>query len=313
MKNKSSHTVIYILISLVIISAFIYYLINNADKYQELLKISGPEVFILFAISLAFPIVNGMQNTYIYRGLGLDDFSYWDGFLITAASTLVNQLPVPGGILSRGYYLKRKHNLTYTKFASSTFAIFFCSLAINGLIGLIALIYWKVSTGNTLPIILLVAFIGMLIPILVFWIPLDRIKLPEKIQRWSHQAVEGWMMIGRNPGLLIKLTISQAVLVVLLSFRYLIAFRMLSQNVTLSQTLLFASASILTQLVSIAPGGLGVREAIVAAVATVLGFDTGTSVVAVSLDRLVVTVVIVLTGWVSIMILGKQISDMPAE
>jgi len=88
---------------------------------------------------------------------------------------------------------------------------------------------------------------------------------------------------------------------------------MLSQNVTLSQTLLFASASILTQLVTIAPGDLGVREAIVASVATVLGFDAGISVVAVSLDRLVAIVAIVLTGWVSMMILGKQFSGEPPD
>jgi len=87
---------------------------------------------------------------------------------------------------------------------------------------------------------------------------------------------------------------------------------MFSQNVTMSQTLLFASAFILTQLVSVAPGGFGVRQAIVTAVATTLGFDPGVSLVAVGLDRLVITIVII-TGWISTIILGKHIGHQTVE
>lgn len=137
--------------------------------------------------------------------------------------------------------------------------------------------------------------------------------MTQRIRRWAQQLLEGWTAIGRNPGLLFKLAILQVALVAILSLRYWMAFHMLSQDISLGQTLLLASASILTQLVSLAPGGLGVREAIVASAATVLGFDTGVSVIAVGLDRLVVTVMIVLTGWLSIVILGKQISVTPDE
>ncbi len=243
----------------------------------------------------------------------MTDFSHWDGFLITAASTLANQLPIPGGIMSKGYYLKRRYDLSYTKFATSTVATFFCYFSVNGLIGVVALLYWRIVQGGEVPSVLFAAFGGMTASILVFWLPLERIRIPEKLRQLTHQAVDGWTTIGRARGLLSQLTVLQAGLVVLLSLRYWIAFHMLSQDVTLSQTLLFASASILTQLVSIAPGGLGVREAIVAATATVLGFDAATSIVAVSLDRLVITIMIVLTGWISIVILGKQIADAPVK
>ncbi len=309
MKNKFIRSTLHILISLGVIAAFVYYLYNNSEKYIELLNISKTGVFTLFVISLAFPLLNGMQNTYLYRGLGLTAFSQWDGFLITAASTLANQLPVPGGIVSKGYYLKQKHNLSYAKFTSSTFALFFCYLAINGSMGLVVLLYWILFDNRAAPPILLIAYTLMVACILVFWLPLERIRMPEKIHKWTHQAIDGWMSIGKNPELLFRIAVLQVALVIILSLRYWIAFHMLSQNVTVGQTLLFASASILTQLVSIAPGGLGVREVVVASVATALGFDAGISVVAVGLDRLVMTIMIVLTGWISTTILGKQISE----
>jgi uncharacterized membrane protein YbhN (UPF0104 family) len=310
---KRMRFVLQIVISLGILVAFLYYLYNNSDKYLELLNISKTGVSILFLLSLTFPLLNSMQNTYLYQGLGLTEFTHRDGFLITAASTLANQLPVPGGIVSRGYYLKHNHNLSYAKYASSTAALFFCYLSINGLIGVAVLLYWIFIYRIAVPSILLIAFITMVIGILVFWLPLERIRIPEKLRRWTDQAVDGWVAIGRDPALLFKLIYLQTALVILLALRYWIVFHMLSQTVTMGQTLLFASASILTQLVSIAPGGLGVREAIVASVASVLGFDAGVSVVAIGLDRLVMTVMIVLTGWVSTVILGNQISDIPKE
>ena len=302
-----------LIITLGIIAVFAYYLYDNADKYLELLHISRTGVLILFLLSLTFPLLNGMQNTYLYRGLGLAEFSHWDSFLITAASTLANQLPIPGGIISRAYYLRQRYNLSYSKYTSSTVATFIWYLAVNGLVGIVVLFYWIVINKLAIPSILAIAFTAMVACMLVFWLPLERISMTQRIRRWAQQLLEGWTAIGRNPGLLFKLAILQVALVAILSLRYWMAFHMLSQDISLGQTLLLASASILTQLVSLAPGGLGVREAIVASAATVLGFDTGVSVIAVGLDRLVVTVMIVLTGWLSIVILGKQISVTPDE
>ncbi len=262
----------------------------------------------MFLLSLLFPLINSLQNMYFYQGLGVKNFTFADSFLISSASTLANQLPIPGGILSRGFYFKKKFNLSYTKYTSSIFALFFFSVAVNGLAGLGVLTYWKLFTPIPVNTTLALAFFLMVASLLVFWIPMQKIRLPQKIQNLSNQAIEGWMTIRQSPGLIWKVILTQLAMIFFLSLRYWIAFRMVSQEVTFAQVLLFASASILTQLVTIAPGGLGVREAIVAGVATALGFDTSVSVVAVSLDRLVITIVIVLMGWVSTIILGRQIS-----
>jgi uncharacterized protein (TIRG00374 family) len=95
--------------------------------------------------------------------------------------------------------------------------------------------------------------------------------------------------------------------------RLWIAFHALSQGVTLDQCILFSSAAILTRLVSIAPGGLGVREAIVTSVASALGFDAGVSLVAVIIDRLVETVVVITLGIVYTYTLGKKIASAEPE
>lgn len=308
MKSRHFRSIALTIISVGIIAAFVYYLYLNADQYQRLLNISVPGAIALFALTLAFPVLNGLQNILLYRSLGIP-ISYWDGYLITAASTLANQLPISGGVVSKGFYLKQRYNLSYTTFISSTVALFVCFIAANALVGLGILLYWIFFDKMVVNPVLLLTYIGMAAFILIFWFPLDRIKVPGKIQNWSAQAIEGWVLISKNPVLLFRLIGLQFLLMLLLAARYWLAFHMLSQNVTMTQTLLFASASILTQLVSIAPGGLGVREALVGTVAATLGFDPAVSAVAVGLDRLASTLMVLMTGWFSTVVIGKQMSE----
>lgn len=263
---------------------------------------------VIFMLSLAFPLVSGVSNVYLFRSMGAD-ISFKDGFFLAAASTLANQLPISGGIISKGFYLKRRHEISYTKFFSATTALFFCFLAVNGIIGVSILLYWYISKNIPVSPILIIGFLLMVACLLIFWLPLEQIKFPEKIHKWIHHSIEGWMLISRNSTLLLRLIGLQTILMLLLAIRYWLAFHMLSQNISLDQAVLFSAASILTQLVSIAPGGLGVRELIVSAVASALGFDLGASIAAVGLDRLISTLGIFLVGGASSVILSKQISE----
>jgi uncharacterized membrane protein YbhN (UPF0104 family) len=308
MKSSKLSTIILSSITFILIAAFVYYLYFNADKYVKLFHLSTTGVLVIFLLSLVFPLLSGSMTTFLFRGIGVN-LSFRDGFLLNAASTLANQLPISGGIISRGFYLKRKYDLSYSKFLSATVALFLCFIGTNGLIGLVILLYGMLIKRAVVSAALLIGFAVMAACLLIFWLPIDRIKFPNRIGKLLHQAVEGWTLISRNPGLLRNLIGLQLSLLISLAIRYWMAFHMLSQNVTLSDAMLFSTATILTQLVSIAPGGIGVREAIVGTLSSALGFDTGASVVAVGLDRLISTVPILLIGGVSALILGKQISD----
>jgi uncharacterized membrane protein YbhN (UPF0104 family) len=312
MKSSFLRTLILSSITIVLIAAFLYYLYLNADRYLELLRLSTTGVLVIFLLSLIFPLLSGCITTLLFRGLGVN-LSFQEGFLLNAASTLANQLPISGGIISRGFYLKRRHDLSYSKFLSATVALFLCNIGTNGLIGLAILLYGMFVRHALIQAALFVGFAAMAACLLIFWLPMDRIKLPDRPGKLLQQAAEGWVLISRNPGLLRNLIGLQLSLLILLAVRYWLAFHMLSQNVTLSDVMLFSTATILTQLVSIAPGGLGVREAIVGTLSSALGFDPGASVVAVGLDRLISTVPILLIGGASTLILGRQISDVSTK
>ena len=289
-----------------------YYLYVNSDQYLELLQLSPFGLVMLSIIPLASPLINGAINAYLFQCLGAD-ISYQNGILLASVSSLANQLPISGGVISKAFYLKYKYNLSYTRYVSASLALFVCFIAVNGLIGTSILLYWSFVKNMMISRPLLAGFVAMTVFILVLWLPIYRIRAPKKIHQRILQAVEGWTLIGSNLVLVLKLVGLQTGLMLLLAVRYWLTFHMLSQDVGLGEVVLISSASVLTQLASFAPGGLGVREAIVGAVASALGFDMGVSVVAVGLDRLVSTVVILIVGGIGTVIMGKQLSDISSK
>jgi uncharacterized membrane protein YbhN (UPF0104 family) len=300
-------SVIILIISLAIVAGIVYYLSTNADQYLPLLRISPLGMGALLALSVTFPLLNGLINTYFFRGLGAN-LSQPEGFWLAASTSMANQLPLPGGLVTKGLYLKYKYDLAYAEYFGATVALFCCSVAVNGMIGIGILLYWFLRDQLPISPILLAVFGLMTASVLVLWLPLSRIPVPVGIRKRLDQALSGWRLLTQNPALLLRLLAIQTGLMLLFAVRYWVAFRMLSQSVELSQAILLACASILTQLVSLAPGGLGVQEAIVAGIVPLLGFDLAGSVAAVELDRIVSTFVIILIGWASTFVLSKQIA-----
>ena len=311
-KRQRLRALIVLLFSLGVIAGIAYYLSANADRYFKLLQISVRGVIALFVLSLAIPIINGLINVYMFQSLGVN-LTYREGFFLAASATLANQLPLPGGIVARGVYLKRKHDLDYTRYFSASLALFFCSIAVNGVIGVLILLYWIFMKRATASFILLFGFTAMAACILIFLFPLFRIRLPGKIGEWLTQALQGWYLVSHNPTMLFKVLGLQTGFMLLFAVRQLVAFSMLSQSITISQAILLSSGAILTQLVSFAPGGLGIREVIVGGIASILGYNLTVSIAAVELDRVISTLTIVLIGWISTVILGKQILINPTK
>jgi len=294
-----------------IVAGLACYLYINADRYISLLHVSAGGALALFILSAAFPVFNGLINTYIFRVLGAN-LTHREGFVVAASSTLVNLLPVPGGVLTRAVYLRHRHGLDYSKYVSAQLAFFVCSLGAYGLVGFIVLLYWALLRNLTVPPVLFAVFGLMIASLLMFSLPLEYLAARTSKLVWLRQAIDGWLMVSKNPALLIQLLGLDGLALLFLAARYWFAFHMLSQDVTPSQVLLFGASSILTQLVTFAPGGLGIREAIVGGLASLLGFDPAVSVAALGLDWLVMIVVVLITGGLSMIYLGRQLSDAPS-
>lgn len=300
------------LILLAALVIFGLYLAANADRYRALLDLSVAGIFYLILLSLLFWVVNGLINTLFYRGLNTP-VTLHEGLGLAAVNTLANQLPFAGGLVAKGIYLKQRYRLTYARYLSATAALYVCFVAANGALGLFVLGYmqWR---GATVPAILWAGFALMTAVLATLWLPPRPGWIPTRWRQRSAQLVEGWGILGRNGQLVRQLTGLQIVMTALFAARFWLAFHMLSQPVSYADCLLFAAATVLSRLVSLAPGGLGVREGIVGAMAAILGFDVGASVVAVGLERLVSTLVVIIVGVIYSYLLSRAaVASQPSE
>lgn len=282
---------VFFLLALVL---FGFYMVGNRERLGQLLQFSLPSIVWLLLLTLIYLTGNGLINYLFYRGMGVK-LTLNEGVGLAAINTLANQLPFAGGLAAKGVYLKQKHQLSYTRFLSATLALYVCFVAANGVIGLAVATYERMANPTgLLPAILPLGFLLMAMSIFLFLFRPQR--LPATWQPRGRHLLDGWRTLSQNPRLVVWLLLTQTGMTFVFAGRLWLAFRMVSQPVGLANCLLFSAATILSRLVSIAPGGLGVREGIVAGMAAMMGLDAGIAVIAVGIDRLISTITIMIMG-----------------
>lgn len=282
------------LLSTLFLVLFAVYVWRNGNTFRELLNVSQSLLVLAPSLVLLSFLGSGLMNQLLYRHLGAPVTTV-EGMSLATVNSLANLLPFAGGMVAKGVYLKRKYGLGYTRFLSATIALFVMMVAASGAVGLLTLAYIRGVLGREIPLLLVAGFLVMLLGVAILWLPPALVPRGRWAARFA-QFLDGWRFMRRQPGLLIALLLLQLGLIVVLAGRYWTAFHLMSQPVSLSDCLLFAAATVLTQLVTITPDGLGIREGIVGGIATLLGFDIGVSVVAVTIDRLVSTAITIALG-----------------
>jgi uncharacterized membrane protein YbhN (UPF0104 family) len=284
------------------------YLRPNAERYLTLFVFS-PE-YVLLIVTLVVLPERGLQNYVLYPALGAA-VSLGEAIVLSYVNTLANQLPVAGGLIAKGVFLKRRYRLPYARYLGATIGLLILAISVGGLAGLGVLVYLALTLGQSAPWPLVAGFSIMALAAAMLWLPMPVNRIPHRLTRLAEQLLLGREFLAKRRDLIVPSAILQLATVAVASLQLWAAFRLMSQPVPLTYCLLFAAASLLTQLVSIAPGGLGVREAIVAGSAGLVGIDPGVSLIAVGIDRLLATATIVVIGSFSSAMLSRSLLSAP--
>lgn len=302
-----------LVLTILIFGGIVFYLLNNIEQYRQLFSFNKASLAQLMGLALFTIFTNGGINFILYRSLGLD-ISYPESVGVSSINSLGNQLPIPGGgLVVTSMFMKRFFKLDYFKYLSSALALYILSVSVNGLISLFILLYWALVKDMSIPAILFLGYGGMSAVLLVFLLPVEKLQLPEKWKRRLEQVVLGWTIFRHNKKLAISLLGIQVINMVILAFEFKISFSMFSQVISHGQGVLFATSNILTQLVSITPDAVGVRETLIGGIASLLGFNLGTSVLSVTLIRLVVFPVILIVGLIFLIIFRHKLKKDTGE
>jgi uncharacterized membrane protein YbhN (UPF0104 family) len=241
-----------------------------------------------------------------YLGVNLP-FVEWFG--LAFAGNLVNILtPFLGGGTTRAAYLKARYNFPISRFLALLAAGLLITYLVGGLIGFVLLLALVLSKGQPIPWLPLGLMAGMALgPALAMIIPLEKVPLPRKgrLMRWVHAMLEGWHDIRSSPALLLKQIALALVLQLANAISLDLGLRALGVRASLAYALFIGN---LTNLGRVTPVvGPGIREAIAALGAELIGISAAHGLTAALLLRLATWVSVFTLGPPSLLILSKRV------
>lgn len=221
-----------------------------------------------------------------------------DWFALVSVNSFSNYLPLSAGVVAKAFYLKRVHSLPYGQFAVGQIALLLLVVATNGVVGLATVLLFG-STGVGW---VAVGFAAMSAIGALAFLPAGATRflrqssrsLPEFLNPdrfpWDAAAVQA---IRRSAPSVIPLQIG---VLAATAASLQLGFALGDAQVGFAACLIFSAATVITRLVAITPGALGVREFLVGGLAVLTGFELQDAVIASTLARLSEMAVIFVLG-----------------
>lgn len=222
----------------------------------------------------------------------------YEAFHLTTLVAYANLFIPRAGMGAPALFLKQRHGVSYTEFSSLTLSVLVLQLTASATAGLLSQgLMWG---GHAQPPHL---GIGAIFAAVAVGGVLLRVARLPSLDAWQgrignvlRRLGELWTRQGRSAALTGHVLLAQGVGLLLRAFELQLAFLAIGVEAPLPALLLASALADLVGLISITPMGLGFREgAIVYAVSSV-GISAELGLAAAILDRLVVTIGVLLLG-----------------
>lgn len=259
---------ISILLTLLVLIFFGIYLYNNPEILLTIYEINPIYILIIAILLLILFLFEAL-----FIKLTLDIFhkpiTIKESYLISVISRIGNYLlPIKVGTIFRAMYLKKKHNFEYSKFLSSLYAYYILLFLMYAALSLITLGIKYLNTGIYYPA-LTIFFMVLLIAILLV-ILLKNVKIKKftnnkyigKILDILNKFINSWNEIVKRRKTFFYLILITTGNILLNWIVTIVEFLSLGLKIDILNTLLYTCLSGVSLLISITPGSLGVREAV---------------------------------------------------
>ena len=285
------------------------YVVGHQDEFRQAFAISWADVLLLFVLSLSNITMTGYFTRELLKSFGVDlAFRQWLGLtVVTAAGNYL--LPFWAGAGIKSAYLNKVHRLSYLHFlailvATYVLSFFVASLMALASLGLIAVIYHVYS----LPLIavLLALQLGSLV---LLMLPPRLSFFNTPLLAWLADALEGWYEFRRDTWQIVKLCGLIAAILSTAVLSVYVSFKAVSGGIGILQAAFVALVAEMSVLISLTPGGLGVREALIVFTSQRLGVPLTQGLISATLLRL--TSVILVFGMMPV--LGISLCSRPGE
>lgn len=247
-------------------------------------------------IRLLLVIANG-----IFTVITLEAFQKRVGFREAAYIALINTIgnyfgPVLGGTGLRAVYLKKRHGFPISTFVGTVYAYYLVLFFATPILGLIGLYFIKINRGEFSWTVFAVFAISATITGLMLLVRKDfgQPRGNNRLIARFSDAWRSWLTIAQKPNLIRNIFLLALSLFVVETLLFYLEFILLGIPVGLPSLLVYSCLGVLSMLVNITPGAIGIRESIYIFSASVLGITNGQIVQLAALDRGITILVLAL-------------------
>jgi uncharacterized membrane protein YbhN (UPF0104 family) len=250
------------LVAAVVVFGFLALLWSRRAHLASVLEISLQEIAILCGVVGLTWVVVAAQNYLLYRASGIQ-VGFWECVVLMAGSGFGNYLPMRLGTVVRAQYLKSVHGFRYARFGSAFGVRTVLLVGATGILGLVGAIGIGLAGGRWSVELLLVFTSLLLVPLMAWVTPLPGpARGVGRVRRILGDFAEGIRSLRQRPWTSLAVLVLIVLQQVTLAARFAVAAAATGSDPPLAVLLLLAPLAVLTAYLSVTPGGLGVREAV---------------------------------------------------
>ena len=275
------------LLGVVVVGAAFYFIWQRRETFVANLDVSAGGLTLMLALTAGGWVANTGQSYALYRAEALP-LSFAKNFILAAATSFGNFLPLRFGTLVRARYLKREYGLRYARSGSVFVIRGAIQAAVSGIVGSLALLGLGLSGGRVSWVLALLLPVLAALATFALIRPLPALPLAgARVQRiWDDFRI-GLGSVREQPALAFEVAAWTLGHNLLLGGRFWLGLTAFHVEISPLAVLLMCMTTSLTSPWAITPGNLGAREAVMGYVTLTTGFAFGDGMFAGALDRAV--------------------------
>lgn len=265
------------LILLLVIGAGIYIILDrNSAALDALANIKTTFIFIILLTNMVFIFVFAYYQNQILTIFGLHQTPVeWIGLSFIAAFYNLF-LPAKGGSALRSTYLKKHYAFPYKNFVGYLIKqSVYMLIVISFVTGILLILSYSHKQHDCILILVCSSF---LLSASIYF-------SEKKITNWlaARKKISGQLVIPEKR--FWDLAIIIIILVILKGAAFYFAFSAINYPLSYTLALLIASLVMLSNLINILPGNIGIRELLIGGVLQIFGYDLSFVILAALVDR----------------------------
>ena len=272
--------------------AFLWYGLTNKDMLQALGNVAVWSLLLVAAGKMIVFVSNGLFTKWTAE-LFTKKFSLAHGIYITILSAIGNFFgPLLGGASIRAVYLKKYHNLSYSKFTATLMGYYLILFISNALLAILSLVLLPKTHQTGFLIGFFVVWLLFMVGISFVRLPkrhrfkkLEQYKLSRFVLKVLYEIEEGWQVLIKNRVLLTRLLFLAFLSLGGTYFVSFIEFQALGIPLNVGALGLYTAIVATSLLLSLTPGAIGIRESLLVLVGTTLDISNHQIVQIAIIDR----------------------------